>query len=106
VAKFKYLRTIVINQNFIEEEIKSRFNLFNAFHCSISNNLSFRLLFKNIKIRIYTPIILTAVFYGRETWSLILIKEHRLRLFESRVLRRLFGPKDEIIGDCRKLHIE
>jgi hypothetical protein len=40
-----------------------------------------------------------------ETWSLTLREEHRLRVFENRVLRRIFGPKrDEMVGGCRKLH--
>jgi hypothetical protein len=47
------------------------------------------------------------VLYGCETWSLILREEHRLRVFEDRVLRRIFGQKrDEVTGGCRKLHNE
>ena len=45
--------------------------------------------------------------YGYETWSLTLREERRLRVFENRVLRRIFGPKrNEVIGECRKLHNE
>jgi hypothetical protein len=45
--------------------------------------------------------------YGCETWSLTLREEHRLRVFENKVLRRIFGPKrDEVTGECRKLHNE
>jgi hypothetical protein len=59
--------------------------------------LSSRLLFKNIKIRIYKTIILPMVLYGCETWSLTLREELTLRVFENRVLRRIFGPKrDEV----------
>jgi hypothetical protein len=44
------------------------------------------------------------VLYGCETWSLTLREEHRLRVFENRVLRRIFRPKrDEVMGECRKL---
>jgi hypothetical protein len=51
--------------------------------------------------------ILSVVLYGCETWSLILREEHRLRVFENRVLKRIFGPKrDEVTGDWRKLQIE
>ena len=50
-------------------------------------------LSKNRKIRMYRTIILPGVCYGRETWSLTLRKESRLRVFENRVLRRIFGPK-------------
>jgi hypothetical protein len=47
------------------------------------------------------------VLYGSETWSLTLREEHRLREFENRVLRRIFGPKrDEVTGEWRKLHNE
>jgi hypothetical protein len=47
------------------------------------------------------------VLYGCETWPLTLREKHRLRMFENRVLRRIFGPKrDEVIGEWRKLHNE
>jgi hypothetical protein len=69
--------------------------------------LSSRLLSKNVKIKIYKIIILPVVLYGCKTWPLILRDEHRLRVFENRVLRRIFGlKKDEIIGSSRKLHNE
>jgi hypothetical protein len=55
----------------------------------------------------YKTIILQVVLYGCETWSLALREEHRLRVIESRVLRRIFGPnRDEVTGDWRKLHNE
>jgi len=60
---------------------------------------------KNLKIKIYRTIILPVVLYGCETWSLTLRKERRLRVFENRVLRRIFGLKrDEITREWRKLH--
>jgi hypothetical protein len=50
---------------------------------------------------------LSSVLYGYEAWSLTLRKEHRLRVFENTVLRRIFGPKrDEVTGGWRKLHNE
>jgi hypothetical protein len=53
----------------------------------------------------YKMIILPVVLYGCEAWSLTLGEEHRLRVFENRVLRRIFGPKsDEATGDWRKFH--
>src|SRR5215510_3538578 len=65
------------------------------------------LLSKNLKIKIYRTIILPVVLYGCETWSPTLREEHRLRVFENRVLRRVFGPKrDEVTGEWRKLHNE
>ena len=69
--------------------------------------LSSSLLSKNIKIKIYRTIILPVVLYGCETWSLTLREERRLRVFENRVLRRIFGPKrDEVTREWRKLHNE
>jgi hypothetical protein len=51
--------------------------------------------------------ILSVVLYGCEIWSLTLREEHRLRVFENRVLRRIFRPKrDEVMGEWRKLHNE
>jgi hypothetical protein len=65
------------------------------------------LLSKNTKIRVYRTIILPVVLYGCETWSLTLREEQRLRVFENRVLRNIFGPKrDEATGDWRRLHNE
>jgi hypothetical protein len=66
--------------------------------------LSSRLITKNLKIKIYKTVILPIVLYGCETWSLTLGEEHRLRVFENRVLRRIFGPKGEEDGSWRKLH--
>jgi len=67
--------------------------------------LSSSLLPKNIKIKIYSTIILPVVLYGCETWSLTLREERKLRVFENKVLRRIFGPKrDEVTGEWRKLH--
>jgi len=62
---------------------------------------------KYIKIKIYGTIIPSVVVYGYETWSLTLREERRLRAFENRVLRRIFGPKrNEVTGEWRKLHNE
>jgi hypothetical protein len=58
-----------------------------------------------LKVKIYRTIILPVVLYVCETWSLTLREGHRLRVFETRVLRRIFGPKrDEVTGEWRKLH--
>jgi hypothetical protein len=105
LSQFKYLGTTIANQNLIQEEIKRRLNSGNACYHSVQNLLSSRLLSKNIKIRIYKAIILPVVLYGCETWSLTLREEHRLRAFENRVLRKIFGSKtDEVTGEWRKLH--
>ena len=93
VEEFKYLGTTLTNQNSIRKEIKSRLKLGNACYHSVQNLLSSSLLSKNLKIKIYKIIILPVVLYGCETWSLTLRGEHRLRVFENRVLMRIFGPK-------------
>jgi hypothetical protein len=60
-----------------------------------------------VKIKIYRIIILHVVLYRCETLSFTLREEHRLKIFENRVLRRIFGPKrDEVTGGWRKLHNE
>jgi hypothetical protein len=69
--------------------------------------LSSCLLSKNVKLRTYETIILPVVLYGYETLSLTLREEHRLKVFENRVLRRMFFPKrDEVAGGRRTLHNE
>jgi hypothetical protein len=60
-----------------------------------------------LRLRSLSTIILPVVLYGCETWSLTLREDHRLRVFENRVLRKIYGPKrDEVTGEWRKLHNE
>ena len=107
VEGFKYLGTTLTNKNSIAEEIKSRLRSGNTRYHSVQNLLSSRLLSKNLKIMIYRIIILPVVLYGCEAWSLTLREERKLRVFEDMVLRRIFGPRrDEVTGECRRLHIE
>jgi hypothetical protein len=94
VAAFKYLGTTLTNQNDIQDEIKSRLNSGNACYYSVQNLFSSCLISKNLKIKLYKTLILPVVLYGCGTWSLTLGEEHRLRVFENRVLR-IFGPKRE-----------
>ena len=105
MEEFKYLATSLTNQNYIQEKIKTQLESMNACYHSVQNLLSSSLLSKNVKIKIYRIVILPVVVYGRETWSQTLNGEHRLRVSENRVLRRIFGPKrDEVTGEWRKLH--
>jgi hypothetical protein len=88
----------------IQEEIKRRLNSGNACSHSVQKLLSSRLLSTNVKVRIHKTIIMPVVLYGCETWSLTIREEHKLRVFENKVLR-IFGPKrDGVTGGWRKLH--
>jgi hypothetical protein len=105
VEQFKYLGTALTNRNSIQEEIKIRLKSGNGRYNSVQDLLSSSLLSKNTKIKIHRIIIFPVVLYGCETWSLTLREEHRLRVFENWVLRRIFGPKrDEVTGGWRRLH--
>jgi hypothetical protein len=88
VVKFKYLGRTLTDQNCMHEEIKDRLNSGNACYHSVQCLLSSSLMSRNVKVKIYKTRILPVVLYGCETWSLILWEEHRLRVFEDRVLRR------------------
>ncbi|KAJ4431820.1 hypothetical protein ANN_20425 [Periplaneta americana] len=77
----------------------------NACYYSVEKLLSSSLLSKNLKVRIYKTVILPVLLYGCETWTLTLREEHRFRVFENKVLRKIFGAKrDEVTGEWRKLH--
>jgi hypothetical protein len=107
LEQFKYLGTALTNQNSIQEEVKSRLESGNACYHSVQVLLSSSLLSKNTKIKIHRTIILPVVLYGCETWYLTQREEHRLGVFENRVLTRIFGPKsDEVTGEWRRLHYE
>jgi hypothetical protein len=103
MEQFIYLGTTLTDQNPIQEESKSRLKSGSACYHLVHSLLSYSLLWKNIKIKIYKPVALC----GCETWSLTLRGEHTMRVFENRVLRRIFGPKrDEVTGDWKRLHNE
>jgi hypothetical protein len=93
-------------KNYTQKEINSRFKSGNTCYHFMQSVLSSSLLLSNIKVKIYRDIILS-VLYGCEIWSLTMREERRLRAFENRVLRRMFGPKkDEVTLEWRNLHNE
>ena len=86
--------------NDIREEFKRRMNMGNACYYALEKILSPHLLSKKLKVNTYKPIILPVVLYGCGTWSLTLREEHRLRVFESKVPRKIFRAKrDEMTGE-------
>jgi hypothetical protein len=73
---------------------------FECCYHSIQSLLSPHLLSKNVNVKIYKHIVLSLVLCGCETWSPTLRENHRVRLFENRVLRRIFGSnRDEVVGE-------
>jgi hypothetical protein len=63
------------------------------------NLLPFSLLYKNINIKIYNSVILPVTLYGCETWSITCWKKHRLKVFNNRMFRKIYGPKkDKVMG--------
>jgi hypothetical protein len=107
MAKLRHLGTGATDQNSIHAEVRSRLNSRDACYGSLRNLLSFRLLSKNGRIKIYRTIIFPVILFGCETWSPTLREEQRLWMFENMVLRRMFGPKiNELIGGWINLHDE
>jgi hypothetical protein len=106
IAKFKYFGMTLINENDIHNEIKSKLNSGNPCYHLVQDHLSSCLISKNLKIKICKTVILPVVPYGCEAWSVILREHHtcRLRVFENKVLRRIFRLKRDEDRLWRKLH--
>ena len=105
--KLQISRSNSNKHKYIRKESKRRINMGNACYYSLEKILSSRLLSKKLKFKTFKTIILPVVslLYGCETWSLTIREEHRLRVFENNVLRKIFrAKKDEITGKWRKLH--
>ena len=88
---YTYLGSLVTNQNSIHDEIKCRLKAGNSCYYSVQTLWSYRLLSTNLKMKKKKTITLPIVLYGCETWSLTLREECGLRVFENRILRRIFG---------------
>ena len=91
MEKAKCLEIALTNYSSLQEEIKSRLKSGNACYHLVQNLLFSSLLSKNLKIKVHRTLILPVVLYGCKSWLLTLREEHRLRVFENRVWRRIFG---------------
>jgi hypothetical protein len=107
VEEFKYFGTTLTNQNSIQENINNRLKSGITCYHLVQNLLYSSLLSKNLNSKTARTIILPVGLPGCEIWLLAPREEHRLRVFENRVLKRINGPKrEEVIGERRKLHNE
>ena len=107
VRVFRYLGGLVEDtaDMGVGAEVRQRLHSGNACFFAVNKLLKSRILSRNTKIRIYRTIILPVVLYGCETWALTRQQEDRFRVFENRVLRKIFGAKrDEETGEYRRLH--
>ena len=82
MEEFRYLGTILTNENSIQEEINSILMSGNASYHSVENLLSSSLVSRNLKIKIYRTIIIPVVLYGCETWSLTVREEGKVSVSE------------------------
>jgi hypothetical protein len=106
VEEFKFWGTLT-NQNSIQEKNHSTLQSGNACCHLVKNLLSSILLHKTINIKILRTVILSIVLHGYENWSLTLEEEHMLSVFQSKVVRSIFGPKrDEVKGEWREIYNE
>jgi len=103
VNKFKHLGAYITSKNGVTEEIKIRLVSGNACFYSLPSQL----ISRKLKLKIYRTVILPVILYGCESWSRTLSDEHKLRVFENKVLRKIYGPKrGATTGEWRRLHNE
>jgi hypothetical protein len=99
------LGTKLTNQNSAREEIKRSWKSVSVYYYKVQNLSSSSLLCTYFNINIYRNIIVSVVLYGCETWSFTKREVRRVRMFDNRELRKIFGPnKDEVKGKWSKLH--
>jgi hypothetical protein len=92
VNQFKYLGSFITNNNKISSEISHRINMGNTCYYGLRNILRSKLLKEDIKFKIYKTLIRPVVLYGCESWTLTTKEEERLKIFERKILRKIYGP--------------
>jgi len=105
VSQFKYLGSIIIQDNELKTKVSLRIQLANKGYYRLERILKSRTLSQNLKIRMYMTLLRPIVLYGSETWALRKAEEQRLGVFEKKVLRKMYGPVfDSETNKWRKLH--
>ena len=105
MEQFIYLGMAVTNQNHLHEEIKGRLKSANACYHSVQKILSSSFLFRNMKVIQYRELYLCQLFCMGVKLGLTMTEKHRLRMFKNRLLRKIFGPKREVVTrEWRQLH--
>lgn len=105
VSQFKYLGSMITEDNDIKTEVSTRIQLANRGYYGLEKVLKSKALFKALKIKMYMTLLRPIVLYGSETWALRKTEESRLMIFERKVLRKIFGPiYDRQTSEWRKLH--
>jgi hypothetical protein len=95
VAKFIYLSTLISNDNSVEKEIQRHILAGNRTYFATISLFRRRLLFRATKIMLYKTLIRLVVLYGAEAWTLTKKEEQALLIFETKIFRRIYGPKYE-----------
>jgi hypothetical protein len=92
VQQFKYLGTIVTNENNLDKEIRYRILLANNCYHGLKHLLRSQFLNLRTKLNLYKTLLKPVLTYGSECWSLNRRNEEQLQVFERRILRKIFGP--------------
>ncbi|VVC44605.1 Reverse transcriptase domain [Cinara cedri] len=107
VDQFKYLGSIITQDNDIKTEISTRLQSANKCFFGLSKIFRSRAISKNLKVRMYLTLLRPIVLYGAETWPLRKTEERRIAVFERKVLRKMYGAYyDVLANEWRKLHNE
>lgn len=105
VTRFKYLGHLLTQENGLKMEISARIQKGNKCFFGFGKILGSRTLSTNLKIQICMTLIRSIVLYASETWALRKAEETRLKVFERRILRKIYGPCiDTHTGEWRKRH--
>lgn len=96
VQRFKYLGAVITDDNDVTEEIKSRIQSGNRCLFALDKLIKSRNLTRSSKIKIYKSIVRPVLTYGSETWTMTKANEEKLRRFERKILRKIFGPHHDV----------